>query len=1184
METHPQAPKLKLRLGVRKSNGACVEPCIYYANTSSILRFPVHASTGKPQAGTPVEIIYSHGTHIGPIALDHRGERVFWCDIVASKINRAFLNGSNVKTVINYGVSFCEGIAYDWSTDNLYWTDALHNWIEVSDAEGQNRMVLLQGGMQEPRGIAVTPIDGYIFWTDWGSSPRIERSTLDGKERRQIVKTNLIWPNDLAIDFSIKRIYCVDARTKQIWSIDYSGNNRRLHSHHGNVYVHPYSITTFAEYSLVYFTDWATNSVKYQILGSGSPQTAVEGSASVNTIGQVRLFHSSNQPPASSQCRENTNLCSSHLCLKKGESDYMCACPTGTRPSNLGSQECKKAERDYEIFLAASMNKSSKIFHISKFINQSQHHIDVLKLPQPGEPMDVAFDPANNTVYWTDASAKRIMKMCVNGSGFKVLVDRSLTTPDGIAIDPYSRLLYFANQEGKSIEVVKIGESVGKKIVSSGLEKPRDVLLHHEKGLMFFSDWGSVPKIESAYMDGTGRRVVVSQEILYPGSLVIDKVEQRLYWSDTGLHRIESSNFNGSNRRILHVGKSAPTLIAYIGKEIRTPYGLAIHGSQIYWTDERSRGLFSSDKRIGGEINLITRFLEKPSQVIIYSNKTKKELKKVFTFSHAQICLQTCRVTVSEQPALCPPGYKQTRLNTTCANCTTKFGPNSIRCPCNTNWMTCAHRVYQKSGCTTNAPFIKFTVRECVQVVNPGYCPASNNCPVGEPNKNTCSSDGDCRDSQKCCNTTCGVKCLNSLKRPALHPCEKQNGGCNRFCFRLPNGYTCGCPDTLLLQPADNKTCIYKTGYCAQNKPCQNNGVCSDDSTAVGGYKCRCMAGFTGRNCATFTGCSTDYCKNGGQCISGKGILGLKCKCTNGYTGSRCETTIDHCVGNICTNGATCLHLTNGYMCQCAADYTGARCDVNIDNCAGIFCQNSGTCQDGVQSYKCNCVGSFTGSLCHLSYGNNLVQVNLTTSLQKLPAVKEIKKKLAQEYTSYCAINNCADTTSSLTRKKRESPTRFTVSSDNIVIPTGFPKSTESSKSELRYAVVGKMADGEMVVSSKITFIGPLDQTSQTTPTKPPAPTKQPTPPQLGFIIGFTITAFIIFIAAPVGIFLYRRKQRQPIARDEIVVVHMNGGRRVAGEEPVAGEEVVAGDMNLQVRVPVEHNDNGLIIQNPAND
>lgn len=67
-------------------------------------------------------------------------------------------------------------------------------------------------------------------------------------------------------------------------------------------------------------------------------------------------------------------------------------------------------------------------------------------------------------------------------------------------------------------------------------------------GYMYWSDWGEVAKIERAGMDGSGRKVFVSDNLKYPNGLAIDHEKGRLYWADGGTKKIEYCNLDGSNR------------------------------------------------------------------------------------------------------------------------------------------------------------------------------------------------------------------------------------------------------------------------------------------------------------------------------------------------------------------------------------------------------------------------------------------------------------------------------------------------------------------------------------------------------------------------------------------------------------------------------------------------------------
>ena len=71
-------------------------------------------------------------------------------------------------------------------------------------------------------------VNSSMFWTDWGSTPKIEKSTLNGTQRVTLVTSNLQWPNGITLDRLSRLVFWVDAGTDRVESVDYHGNNRKL--------------------------------------------------------------------------------------------------------------------------------------------------------------------------------------------------------------------------------------------------------------------------------------------------------------------------------------------------------------------------------------------------------------------------------------------------------------------------------------------------------------------------------------------------------------------------------------------------------------------------------------------------------------------------------------------------------------------------------------------------------------------------------------------------------------------------------------------------------------------------------------------------------------------------------------------------------------------------------------------
>lgn len=83
-----------------------------------------------------------------------------------------------------------------------------------------------------------------------GQSAKIERSLLDGSERKVIVKTGISLPRSVTVDCVTHDVYWVDAIVDAIQSVSFNGGNRRyIQTNTPN----PYGLAVFDSY--VYWVD-----------------------------------------------------------------------------------------------------------------------------------------------------------------------------------------------------------------------------------------------------------------------------------------------------------------------------------------------------------------------------------------------------------------------------------------------------------------------------------------------------------------------------------------------------------------------------------------------------------------------------------------------------------------------------------------------------------------------------------------------------------------------------------------------------------------------------------------------------------------------------------------------------------------------------------------------------------------
>ena len=128
---------------------------------------------------------------------------------------------------------------------------------------------------------------------------------------------------------------------------------------------------------------------------------------------------------------------------------------------------------------------------------------------------------------------------------------------------------------------------------------------------MFWSDWGEVPKIERASMDGTSRAVIVSTQIGEPYGITIDYEFQRVYWTDNDEDNIEFSDYFGNGR----------TIVAGAADGVIDPFAVTIYGDLLYWTDWEENAVYGTHKVHGTDpLGGLTEVVEVYSGLLINPN------------------------------------------------------------------------------------------------------------------------------------------------------------------------------------------------------------------------------------------------------------------------------------------------------------------------------------------------------------------------------------------------------------------------------------------------------------------------------------------------------------------------------------------------------------------------------------
>ncbi|XP_034072971.1 nidogen-2 isoform X3 [Gymnodraco acuticeps] len=197
----------------------------------------------------------------------------------------------------------------------------------------------------------------------------------------------------------------------------------------------------------------------------------------------------------------------------------------------------------------------------------------------------LAYDCKDNQVYWTDLSARTINRASIAaGAEPEILINANLVSPEGLAVDEKRRLMFWVDSNPDMIESANLDGSGRRTLFDSDLVNPRAIIVVSSTGTLYWTDWNrEAPKIECASVDGQNRKVVVSDGIGLPNALTYDSSSSQVCWADAGTKRLECVSPDGSNRRVVH-----PSL--------NYPFSMVYYRNHFYYTDWRRDGVIAVNK------------------------------------------------------------------------------------------------------------------------------------------------------------------------------------------------------------------------------------------------------------------------------------------------------------------------------------------------------------------------------------------------------------------------------------------------------------------------------------------------------------------------------------------------------------------------------------------------------------
>ena len=153
---------------------------------------------------------------------------------------------------------------------------------------------------------------------------------------------------------------------------------------------------------------------------------------------------------------------------------------------------------------------------------------------------------------------------------------------------------------------------------------------------------------------------VITTNIGWPNGLTIDHEEDKIYWVDAKLQRIEVANFDGSQRREL------------ISKDVQYPYAVTVGRKHVYWSDWKVRNISMCDKNDGSNRREVMTGLANPDfnpmDLRIFAAYRQPPLASPCTHENGG-CSHLCLLSATHPlgySCACPTGYRLLEDSKTC--------------------------------------------------------------------------------------------------------------------------------------------------------------------------------------------------------------------------------------------------------------------------------------------------------------------------------------------------------------------------------------------------------------------------------------------------------------------------------------------------------------------------------------
>ena len=510
-------------------------PTIYWVNTElGILQY---------LAGDQVENVEVNFQNVTGFAVDTVGEKNYWTaktTRTAGKIYRANFDGSEVEELKSLP-SIPLSISVDSKGGKLYWTTS-RGVIQRSNLKGKAVKNLIQK-LDSPKTITLDVAGGKLYWTQQGS---IWHADLNGERAEELVTgvreiggiavagSHIYWTEQVKADIGVVKRANLDGRyPKKLISAE-------------DVFLKGIAVDGVGE--KLYYGD-SRGRIRSANLNGSQIQNVVTGLGTPTHLALNVLVPEVPKKSVKIRVPAAQRPPMYWVSPKSGKLQRLVGTEVETIAPSVrnGTSVAVDTTNGKIYFIRKTSDETGEIHRV----NLDGSNLEMIASPRAGIPLDLAIDPANRKLYWTD-SRGRIRRANLNGKSVKNLI-QNLNSPEAIALDVGGGKIYYA--EPDSLWRANLNGRNREELVTDLATLGRITIVN---GKIYWTEKvnAEMGAIKRANLDGTNVEEFVSIQGI-PFGMAVDSVGGKLYWTNSS-GKIQRANLKRPKVQAVVTGLDMP--------------------------------------------------------------------------------------------------------------------------------------------------------------------------------------------------------------------------------------------------------------------------------------------------------------------------------------------------------------------------------------------------------------------------------------------------------------------------------------------------------------------------------------------------------------------------------------------------------------------------------------------------